>query len=73
MPYVWFIFLCKGFGSLTAANLMDKVRGLQNLAYQLGLEEGQYNISNTWNTEQGQYLCVSKKDTTVHGSATFKC
>ncbi|KAG1683675.1 Protein lin-52 [Nymphon striatum] len=27
------------FGSLTAANLMDKVRGLQNLAYQLGLEE----------------------------------
>ena len=28
------------FGSLTAAQLMEKVRGLQNLAYQLGLEEG---------------------------------
>ena len=28
------------FGSLTAAQLMEKVRGLQNLAYQLGLDEG---------------------------------
>lgn len=28
------------FGSLTTAQLMEKVRGLQNLAYQLGLEEG---------------------------------
>ncbi|CAM9505858.1 unnamed protein product [Lampetra fluviatilis] len=27
------------FGSLTMANLMEKVRGLQNLAYQLGLDE----------------------------------
>ncbi|XP_071801104.1 protein lin-52 homolog [Asterias amurensis] len=26
-------------GSLTTANLMEKVKGLQNLAYQLGLEE----------------------------------
>ncbi|KAJ8793824.1 hypothetical protein J1605_019245 [Eschrichtius robustus] len=26
-------------GSLTTANLMEKVRGLQNLAYQLGLDE----------------------------------
>ncbi len=30
------------FGSLTTAQLREKVRGLQNLAYQLGLEEGMY-------------------------------
>lgn len=29
-------------GSLTTANLMEKVKGLQNLAYQLGLEECEY-------------------------------
>lgn len=29
-------------GSLTTANLMEKVRGLQNLAYQLGLDECEY-------------------------------
>jgi hypothetical protein len=28
------------FGSLTTAQLREKVKGLQNLAYQLGLEEG---------------------------------
>lgn len=33
-------------GSLTTANLMEKVKGLQNLAYQLGLEECEY-MSNT--------------------------
>ena len=33
-------------GSLTTANLMEKVKGLQNLAYQLGLEECKYT-SNT--------------------------
>ncbi|KAK7479477.1 hypothetical protein BaRGS_00029293 [Batillaria attramentaria] len=33
------IDLLQEFGSLTAAQLMEKVRGLQNLAYQLGLEE----------------------------------
>ncbi|XP_056409397.1 protein lin-52 homolog, partial [Hyla sarda] len=31
--------MLKELGSLTIANLMEKVRGLQNLAYQLGLEE----------------------------------
>lgn len=30
-------------GSLTTANLMEKVKGLQNLAYQLGLEECEYH------------------------------
>ncbi|KAK7104563.1 protein lin-52 homolog [Littorina saxatilis] len=33
------IDLLQEFGSLTAAQLMEKVRGLQNLAYQLGLDE----------------------------------
>ncbi|TRY55371.1 hypothetical protein DNTS_034399 [Danionella cerebrum] len=31
--------MLKELGSLTTANLMEKVKGLQNLAYQLGLEE----------------------------------
>lgn len=35
-------FLFVELGSLTTANLMEKVRGLQNLAYQLGLEECEY-------------------------------
>lgn len=34
------LFVSLEFGSLTTAQLMEKVRGLQNLAYQLGLEEG---------------------------------
>ncbi|GFY16594.1 protein lin-52 homolog [Trichonephila clavipes] len=33
------ISVLHGFGSLTAAALLEKVRDLQNLAYQLGLEE----------------------------------
>ena len=28
------------FGSLTQAQLLDKVRAIQNLAYRLGVEEG---------------------------------
>ncbi|KAF2986128.1 hypothetical protein EK904_009656, partial [Melospiza melodia maxima] len=32
------IDMLKELGSLTTANLMEKVRGLQNLAYQLGLD-----------------------------------
>lgn len=35
-------FLSVELGSLTTANLMEKVKGLQNLAYQLGLEECEY-------------------------------
>lgn len=34
------------FGSLTAAQLMEKVRGLQNVAYQLGLEEGNHILNS---------------------------
>nr|XP_055216892.1 protein lin-52 homolog isoform X4 [Gorilla gorilla gorilla] len=37
------IDMLKELGSLTTANLMEKVRGLQNLAYQLGLDE--YGVS----------------------------
>ncbi|XP_041354703.1 protein lin-52 homolog isoform X2 [Gigantopelta aegis] len=33
------IDLLQEFGSLTSSQLMEKVKGLQNLAYQLGLEE----------------------------------
>uniref|UniRef100_A0A670Y9E3 Protein lin-52 homolog n=2 Tax=Serpentes TaxID=8570 RepID=A0A670Y9E3_PSETE len=33
------IDMLRELGSLTTANLMEKVRGLQNLAYQLGLDE----------------------------------
>lgn len=38
-------FLFLELGSLTTANLMEKVRGLQNLAYQLGLEECEYTTN----------------------------
>uniref|UniRef100_A0A2K5YJE4 Protein lin-52 homolog n=1 Tax=Mandrillus leucophaeus TaxID=9568 RepID=A0A2K5YJE4_MANLE len=37
------IDMLKELGSLTTANLMEKVRGLQNLAYQLGLDECEYS------------------------------
>lgn len=36
------------FGSLTTSQLMEKVRGLQNLAFQLGLDEGKFLTSSTF-------------------------
>ncbi|XP_022248325.1 protein lin-52 homolog isoform X2 [Limulus polyphemus] len=33
------VYMMQGFGSLTAAALIEKVKALQNLAYQLGVEE----------------------------------
>ncbi|XP_074766038.1 protein lin-52 homolog isoform X1 [Athene noctua] len=39
------IDMLKELGSLTTANLMEKVRGLQNLAYQLGLDEYPSSLS----------------------------
>ena len=42
-------------GSLTTANLMEKVRGLQNLAYQLGLDECEYPD----HIYLGAMLCIS--------------
>ena len=42
-------------GSLTTANLMEKVRGLQNLAYQLGLDECEYPD----HIYLGAILCIS--------------
>uniref|UniRef100_A0A3B4ZTU0 Protein lin-52 homolog n=1 Tax=Stegastes partitus TaxID=144197 RepID=A0A3B4ZTU0_9TELE len=41
------IEMLKELGSLTTANLMEKVKGLQNLAYQLGLEECKYMNDTT--------------------------
>ncbi|XP_050192285.1 protein lin-52 homolog isoform X1 [Myiozetetes cayanensis] len=41
------IDMLKELGSLTTANLMEKVRGLQNLAYQLGLDESGAGIIKT--------------------------
>lgn len=32
------------FGSLSTQQLMDKIKHLQNLAYQVGLEEGLFKI-----------------------------
>ncbi|XP_044629926.1 protein lin-52 homolog isoform X3 [Equus asinus] len=40
------IDMLKELGSLTTANLMEKVRGLQNLAYQLGLDESRPSPSS---------------------------
>lgn len=51
-------------GSLTTANLMEKVRGLQNLAYQLGLEECEYTRSTHHNQWIEHAACV--RDTAVH-------
>ncbi|XP_064005510.1 protein lin-52 homolog isoform X1 [Pogoniulus pusillus] len=43
------IDMLKELGSLTTANLMEKVRGLQNLAYQLGLDEFNLKLAlETW-------------------------
>lgn len=36
------LFLYIEFGSLTTSQLMEKIKGLQNLAYQLGLDEGMH-------------------------------
>ena len=41
------VFSFVEFGSLTTSQLMEKVRGLQNLAFQLGLDEAKFL---TWST-----------------------
>ncbi|KAK2140076.1 hypothetical protein LSH36_1492g00009 [Paralvinella palmiformis] len=41
------IDLIQEFASLTTAQLLEKVRGLQNLAYQLGMEEGMAKLACT--------------------------
>ncbi|XP_030337209.1 protein lin-52 homolog isoform X2 [Strigops habroptila] len=46
------IDMLKELGSLTTANLMEKVRGLQNLAYQLGLDE-----CLSWERNTFHYQC----------------
>ncbi|XP_052765992.1 protein lin-52 homolog [Mya arenaria] len=48
------INLLQEFGSLTTSQLMEKVKGLQNLAYQLGLDEAR-------EMTRGKYLNVLEK------------
>ena len=52
-------------GSLTTANLMEKVKGLQNLAYQLGLEECKY-MSKT-----NRAICITDNIYKIH--CTLRC
>ncbi|XP_066282836.1 protein lin-52 homolog isoform X3 [Branchiostoma lanceolatum] len=49
------IDMLQEFGSLTTANLMEKVRGLQNLAYQLGLDEAR-------EMTRGKFLNILEKN-----------
>uniref|UniRef100_A0A8B9DGZ7 Protein lin-52 homolog n=1 Tax=Anser cygnoides TaxID=8845 RepID=A0A8B9DGZ7_ANSCY len=50
------IDMLKELGSLTTANLMEKVRGLQNLAYQLGLDEWRGHLQNRMPTSPAYSL-----------------
>lgn len=50
------VVLCVELGSLTTANLMEKVKGLQNLAYQLGLEECEYMNNTNYTKYTTDYL-----------------
>ncbi|KAM7164408.1 protein lin-52 homolog isoform 1-T1 [Macrochelys suwanniensis] len=52
------IDMLKELGSLTTANLMEKVRGLQNLAYQLGLDE--YTNFNVFSRSPGESVGLIK-------------
>ncbi|XP_030415047.1 protein lin-52 homolog isoform X4 [Gopherus evgoodei] len=55
------IDMLKELGSLTTANLMEKVRGLQNLAYQLGLDESITDFSSS-NKVHGAGSRIPTKD-----------
>nr|XP_017449978.1 protein lin-52 homolog isoform X5 [Rattus norvegicus] len=58
------IDMLKELGSLTTANLMEKVRGLQNLAYQLGLDECKDKPSEELRTEPRALRLLGKCSTT---------
>ena len=60
------VFLLTEFGSLTASQLMEKVRGLQNLAYQLGLEEG--NFLQLVNIMFTSCLCTKKQRLSINSA-----
>ncbi|XP_051052287.1 protein lin-52 homolog isoform X1 [Phodopus roborovskii] len=55
------IDMLKELGSLTTANLMEKVRGLQNLAYQLGLDECKDKPSGAREMTRGKFLNILEK------------
>uniref|UniRef100_A0A8I6GAV2 Protein lin-52 homolog n=1 Tax=Rattus norvegicus TaxID=10116 RepID=A0A8I6GAV2_RAT len=55
------IDMLKELGSLTTANLMEKVRGLQNLAYQLGLDECKDKPSEAREMTRGKFLNILEK------------
>ncbi|KAL2303766.1 hypothetical protein Nmel_009045 [Mimus melanotis] len=59
------IDMLKELGSLTTANLMEKVRGLQNLAYQLGLDElwKPERIKECVGIDMRRYLCIEEQNT----------
>ena len=63
------VFLLTEFGSLTASQLMEKVRGLQNLAYQLGLEEG--NFLQLVNIMFTSCLCTKKQRLSKQCTVSF--
>nr|XP_020469612.1 protein lin-52 homolog isoform X2 [Monopterus albus] len=63
------IEMLKELGSLTTANLMEKIKGLQNLAYQLGLEESGWDWLQPPVTPFGTNRYRKWMDgTTVHNS-----
>ncbi|XP_060081583.1 protein lin-52 homolog isoform X2 [Ylistrum balloti] len=53
------IGLLQEFGSLTTSQLIDKIRGLQNLAYQLGLDEAR-------EMTRGKFLNILQKQNNKH-------
>ena len=53
--YVDHCFFFVEFGSLTTSQLMEKVRGLQNLAFQLGLDEGKLFFNLEYFSESEEF------------------
>lgn len=48
--------------SLTPAQLMEKIRGLQNMAYQLGIEEGKEGVLRERETFPDRYYFFSSSN-----------
>ncbi|XP_043930660.1 protein lin-52 homolog isoform X1 [Protopterus annectens] len=63
------IDMLKELGSLTTANLMEKVRGLQNLAYQLGLDECSLLLG--WSCSYPCCSVASLSDISLHPAGPY--